>query len=60
MKVRIFKPHTHGDTTYTPENDDGMVIDLPEDAAAYVIEHAGAKAEGEASKASKQPADNDA
>lgn len=40
MKVRIHKPHTHAGTQYHP-GPDGLVLDLPEQAVAY-IERVGA------------------
>jgi hypothetical protein len=41
MKVRIFKPHTHGTTQYLP-GPEGMDIDVPADAAQWLVLHAGA------------------
>jgi hypothetical protein len=38
MKVRIFKPHTHAGTRYLP-GPDGLVIDVPADAAAFLRTH---------------------
>ena len=36
MKVRIFKPHTHAGVRHVP-GPEGLVIDLPREAAAYAI-----------------------
>jgi hypothetical protein len=41
MKVRIFKPHTHGHMQYVP-GPEGMDIDVPADAARWLVQHAGA------------------
>jgi hypothetical protein len=41
MKVRIFKPHTHAGTPYVP-GPDGLDIDVPADAARWLVQHAGA------------------
>jgi hypothetical protein len=60
MKVRIFKPHTHAGTRYAPDSDEGLVIELPDDAAAFVIEHADAKPADELPAAKNKPAANDA
>jgi hypothetical protein len=41
MKVRIFKPHTHSGTHYVP-GPDGLDIEVPADAAQWLVLHAGA------------------
>jgi len=40
MKVRIFKPHTHAGVRHEP-GPEGLVIDLPRDAADYAIAQGG-------------------
>lgn len=36
MKVRIYKPHTHAGVRHVP-GPEGLVIELPRDAAEYAI-----------------------
>lgn len=42
MNVRIFKPHTHAGTHYEP-GPEGLVIEVPADAADWLEQHAGAE-----------------
>jgi hypothetical protein len=41
MKVRIFKPHTHAGTHHVP-GPEGLDIEVPADAARWLVQHAGA------------------
>lgn len=38
MKVRIYQPHTHGDTRFDPPSG-GMEVDLPEHDVKWLKEH---------------------
>jgi hypothetical protein len=41
MKIRIFRPHTHAGRHYVP-GPEGLDIDVPTDAAKWLVQHAGA------------------